>query len=244
MLILGCMAYLARRDILYNEAYFHITWQCHNYSWFLEENWAKKLYYDLLLKYKDRYAVVIYSYSFMDNHPHLTGKTKTVDGISSFMKAVNSQFAKTINKKHKRRGQVVMDRFKSPIIQTDRALLNVMAYGDLNAPRVGKVSHPREYRWCSYRYYALGELDPLITPAPSYLALSNDPSERQRQYRDMVDDIIRAEGLVKSNYSHVHYIGDPDWVRSRYEEIQEIQRLKRAAYVIRQRRTLCAHSPP
>lgn len=238
------MAYLARHDILYDGACFHLTWQCHNGSWFLKEDWAKQLYYDLLCKYKDRCGVEIYSWSFMDNHPHLTGRTKTVDGISRLMQTVNSQFAKTINKKRKRRGQVVMDRFSSPPIQSDRDLLKVMTYVDLNAPRVAKVGHPREYRWCSYRYYACGEADPLITPSPSYLTLGNTEEERQRAYREMVDAIVAEEGLEKRHYSSMRAIGDPAWVRARYEELKAIQREKRIAYLKRQRQAMYAMAPP
>ena len=238
------MAYLARRDIIYNGAFFHITWQCHNHDWFLKPDWAKQLYYDLLLKYKDRYGIRIHSYSFMDNHPHLTGRTERVEGLSALMQTVNSQFAKRVNKKEKRRGQVVMDRFKSPVIQTDRSLLAVMIYGDLNAPRVRKVSHPREYRWCSYRYYACGEPDPLITPSPSYMALGTTAEDRQREYREMVDALIEKEGLAKRDYSLTRYIGDPDWVRARYRESCDIANAKRLAYLQRQRRAMYGPSPP
>ncbi len=61
------MAYLPRNQIIWDGAIFHVTWQCHNHSWLLEKDWAKQLYYDLLLKYKDRYQVVFYSYHFMNN---------------------------------------------------------------------------------------------------------------------------------------------------------------------------------
>lgn len=238
------MAYVARRDIIYDGAYFHITWQCHNGEFFLKDDEAKQFYYNLLLKYKDRYGVTIHSHSFMDNHPHLTGRTETVAGISALMQTVNSQFAKMVNKKENRRGQVVMDRFASPIIQTDEELLNVMGYGDLNSTRAKKVAHPKDYHWCSYRYYAYGEPDPLITPAPSYLALGETPKERQAAYREMVDAIIENDGLAKRNYSNVYYIGDPDWVIARNKEIREIAAAKRLAYLARQRKIFRAMASP
>lgn len=237
------MAYLARQDILYAEAYFHVTWQCHNREWFLEPDLAKELYYSLLLKYKERYGVQIYSYSFMDNHPHLTGKTETQYGISNLMKLVNSLFAKKVNQLKERRGQVVMDRFKSPVIQTGSALLRVMSYGDMNAVRAGKVKHPKEYRWCSYRYYAYGEPDSLITPSPAFLELSQDLKECQKIYRDMAEDLLQEEGLKKQDYSTVSYIGDPAWVKERYDRLQEIKRIKRQAYLQRQKQFLYNPAP-
>jgi putative transposase len=238
------MAYLARQDIFYDGATFHITWQCHNHSWFLKNDATKQIYYDLLLKYKDKYGISIYSYSFMSNHPHLTGMAETREGLSGFMQVVNSQFAKKINKMKKRKGQVVMDRFKSPVIQTDAQLLHVMIYGDLNANRQNMVAHPREYKWCSYHYYAEGKADPLITPAPSYLALGNTDEERQEKYRKMVDEIIAYDEMEKKEYSRVYAIGNPDWVKSRYEELQQIKEAKRLAYLARQRRQLYGQPPP
>lgn len=238
------MAYLARKDIFFDNSTFHLTWQCHNFEWFLESDDAKQIYYDLLVKYKDRYGVTFYSYCFMSNHPHLTGHTQTVTGLSRLFQLVNSQFAKKINKRLGRRGQVVMNRFKSPIIQTDEALLKVMTYGDLNPHRAKMVNHPKEYRWSSYQYYAYGKSDPLLTPAPSYLALGSNDKERQLRYREMVDTIIKEYGLDKRDYSKVQYIGDPDWVKKNYEEIKEIQRAKRLAYLVRQRRTRYGTSPP
>lgn len=238
------MAYLARQDIIFDGSTFHITWQCHNGSWFLEKDNAKQLYYDLLLKYKDRYGVCLYSYCFMSNHPHLTGRIESVEGLSRLMQAVNSQFAKKTNKLLKRRGQVVMDRYTSPVIQSDAALLKVMTYGDLNPQRARMIDHPKDYRWSSYRYYAYGEDDPLITPAPSYLALGKTARDRRQAYRAMVDTIIAEDGLKKCNYSKTACIGNPDWVRDRYRELREIQRSKRLAYLARQRRTRYGISPP
>ena len=231
------MAYLPRNQIIWDGAIFHVTWQCHNHSWLLEKDWAKQLYYDLLLKYKDRYQVVFYSYHFMDNHIHLSGKIEgTKEEFSGLFRIVNALFAKGVNKRFKRRGQVVMDRFKSPVIQTDESLLQVMHYHDLNSYRARKVKHPKEYKWSSYRFYAHGIQDSLIAPAPSYLALGNSAKERQEAYRKRVERILIEEGFEKKRYSKNQYIGDTDWVQKRYSEIQEKRKLKRFAYLKRQQR--------
>ena len=229
------MAYLPRNQLIWDGAIFHVTWQCHNYSWLLKENWAKQLYYDLLLKYKDRYQVIFYSYHFMDNHIHLSGKIEgTKEAFSALFRIVNALLAKEVNKRFKRRGQVVMDRFKSPVIQTDESLLQVMHYHDLNSYRAKKVKHPREYKWSSYLFYAHGEKNPLLVRAPSYLALGHSTKERQKVYRKRVERILAEEGFRKKAYSRTQYIGNPDWVAKRYSEIQDRRKLKRLAYLKRQ----------
>lgn len=211
------MAYLPRYEVICDNSHFHVTWQCHNKDWLLQWDWAKSAYYNLLLKYKDEYGIQINAYNFMDNHPHLAGHLKNKERFSAFFRVVNSQFARIVNWHLKRRGQVVMDRFKSPMIESDEHMLTVMAYVDLNQHRAGKVTHPRKNDWSSYSYYAHGETDPLITPSPSYLALGRTPMERQQEYRAIVQSLI--ERRKNMNISHTCFIGDPDWVLRKYREL-------------------------
>ncbi len=105
-----------------------------------------------------------------------------------------------------------MDRFKSPMIQTDKHLLEVMRYIDLNPKRAGKVNHPNHNEFSSYRYYAFGQHDPLITPAPSYLALASTPEQRQAEYRSLIEDLLQNDWKTKQPFSSSPFIGNPDWV--------------------------------
>jgi len=45
------MANLPRYAIIDDSCVWHVTWQCHNKDWLLESDSAKKIYYNLLLKY-------------------------------------------------------------------------------------------------------------------------------------------------------------------------------------------------
>lgn len=220
-----------RYMIIEDGSTFHACWQCHNKDWLLAEPWSKKTYYKLLLRYKERYGIRVYSYCFMSNHPHLTGWVGQKENLSHFFRIVNAMFARAYNKRHGRRGQVVMDRFKSPRIETNADLLRVMIYNDLNPVRAKMTTNPRDYQWSSYHYYAFGRKDPLITPAPSYLEMGHDAETRQATYRRMIDEIVEMEttgGKVKREmYSQVHFIGNPEWVKRRHAELMGYMREKR-----------------
>ena len=233
------MARIPRYHIIEDGSTFHITWQCHNKAWLLESEWAKRAYYNLLLMYKDRYRIEIYSYCFMSNHPHLTGRVEKREDLSDFFRVVNSRLAKLINRKQSRRGQVVMDRFKSLRIESDEDLLRVMIYNDLNPIRAKMVKRPEDHRWSSYRYYAFGAEDPLITPAASYIAMGETSEERQRAYRKMIEDIVaheRATGKSeKKAYSSTYFIGNPDWVVKRHTALMAEVTAQREAALLRYR---------
>ncbi len=191
------MTGIPRNQVLYDGAFFHVVWQCHNRSWLFQDERIKRLYYDLLLKYRADYQLEFHAYHFMENHIHLVGRTATLEAFSGFFRLTHNLFARQVNRRMRRRGQVVMERLKSPSIQDDRHLLAVMAYCDLNGVRAGRDSGPGESPWSSYRYYAHGRADSLILPAPSYLALSDDPRKRQAEYRAIVDSVTTGnEPLV------------------------------------------------
>ena len=238
------MANYPRSLILHDGSTFHITWKCHNDKFLLKSEFSKECYYDLLLKYKNKYKVKFFSYCFMDNHPHLTGTCETQKGLSDLFRVVNSCFSKTLNKHLKRKGQTVMDRFKSPLIQDDEGLREVMFYNDLNPFRTIKQILPKDFKWSSYHHYAYGKEDPLLSEPEFYLEWGKTPEERQKVYREMVEAILKDdwhEAKVKDNnkekrakkrnYSTIYFIGDPKWVKIKYDKIR-----KRMASIKQKRR--------
>lgn len=217
----AAMPRIPRNLIIEDNSTFHVTWQCHNKDWFLKETWLKRFYYRLLLKYKKQYEVKIYSYSFMSSHPHLTGFCASQQKLSEMMRVVNALFARQVNQHYQRFGQVVRDRFASPQIEDESHLLAVMMYVDANPVKAGMVSHPVDYKWSSYHYYANGRPDALVDPAPVYLALGTTDVDRQRAYRRHVKSYLEVQGLVKKNYSSAHAIGNPLWVLNREGRIRD-----------------------
>lgn len=181
------MATKPRYAVLADHSFFHVMWQCHNQNWLLKDDWAKQFYYDLLLRYKNRYGLVFYSYHFMENHVHLTGRVGRLERFSNFFRLVNNLFSRNLNRRLLRSGQAIMDRFLSPPIRDDRQMLAVLAYIDLNGVRAGRDTHPRESRWSSYRFYAHGRGDSLLEHVPNYLALADSEKQRQKVYRQIVE---------------------------------------------------------
>jgi putative transposase len=181
----------------------------------------------------------------MYNHPHLTGTCSSAKSFSDFFRVVNSCFAKSLNKKLKRKGQVVMDRFKSPVIETGHDLLQVMFYNDLNPFRTVEQTKPETFKWSSFKHYAYGKKDPLLTQPKCYLNLAETDKERQIKYREMVQYIVqndhkepktKKKQKTKSPYSTVCYIGNPKWVKARYNELKKFCRIQKRAWLKRHRK--------
>jgi len=221
------MARYSRKQILEDGAFFHVTWRCHNKDFYIKGHFEKKLYYDLLVKYKNDYNLEFYSYCFMNNHIHLVGKCNKVTELSNFFRKVNSIFSRTINKINGRCGQLIMDRFKSPMIESNPALIRVSRYVDLNAYKANIVKHPKYYKWCSYKYYAYGVEDKLLTPSPAFIEFGNNDKERRNAYIEIIDELINNEvELNNQNYSLCYFIGDPAWVLQKYNALKNQKKQK------------------
>ena len=179
----------------------------------------KLKYYTLLRQLKEENKVTIFHYCLMDNHLHLILYLKPESTLSKFMKQVNLTYFHYYRKAYGYFGHFWQDRFKSNIIEMDSYLLQCGKYIELNPVRAGITSHPAEYRFSSYSFYAKHQKDTLLTPSPAYLALSDSGIVREKQYIDfIVDNNIINSGLLEKKL----YIGSQVFI-NRLQEYYKIR---------------------
>ncbi|WP_457755673.1 transposase [Thermodesulfatator indicus] len=114
---------------------------------------------------------------------------KRLAGLSRYVQDIKQRFSRWYNRRVDRKGYFWADRFKSVIIETGEALLNCLAYIELNPVRAGIVEKPEDYRWCSLGYRAR-----LGTGEKSFLSLDlglssyagKSEQEKFKLYREFV----------------------------------------------------------
>jgi putative transposase len=196
-------------------SYHHCTWRSHDHAFTLESPEAKQKFLGLVAHYKPLFDIRLLSYCVMGNHPHLVlASDRGQKAFSAFFRLVNQRFARWYNWRHGRRGQVVMDRLRSPLIQDDRHLLTVMRYVDLNPVRARLCRSPKDFPWSSYRHYAFGEPNPLIDQAPSYLGLGRTGPQRRKAYLHLFAQRYSAQLRVRRHdLTCGPFIGDEAWMQ-------------------------------
>ena len=71
--------------------------------------------------------------------------------VSAFMKVLKQRFTQWFNGRHRRKGTLWEDRFRSVLVEGEwRALQTMASYIELNPVRAHLCSDPKDYRWCSY----------------------------------------------------------------------------------------------
>jgi putative transposase len=213
---------IARKLLVEPDSTNHCVWRAHDHDRVFEEEGSREKFLELIAKYKERHGIRIHSYCLMGTHPHVV--CTAINGqedFSKFWKVVNHGFSWWFNRRHERRGQVVMERLRSPRIQSGGShQLTVMRYGDLNPVRAGLVRSPKDWAWSSYRHYAFGEPNPLIDPAPEYLALGPNPVARRKAYQSLfAAPLVTTLRARRAELVAFPFIGDATWVSAKMEAV-------------------------
>jgi len=124
----------------------------------------------------------IICYCLMPNHFHFLVQQLVDDGVSTFVRQLCNSYTKYFNAKYKRKGYLFQGVFKAVRIKNNEQLLHLSRYIHLN-PIVSKITNSfQNYKWFSYREYALGEKLYCSTD----LVLSSFPN--RKSYVDFLED--------------------------------------------------------
>ncbi len=164
---------------------------------------------ELLAKVLERFSVACLAYCLLWNHFHLL-VVPTLHTVSRLMQDLNSQYCQAFNRRHRRVGHVLGDRFKGPLIDSDSYLLTALRYIALNPVESGRVTQPEDWRWSSFR--ALAGLE----PSPPFLCRdrvwtafdTDDPLVGQERFVAFVRAQSVGDGMT--NLESALFIGGPD----------------------------------
>lgn len=178
----------AKRFLPPSDAALHVTTRGNNRLYLFQADSDKAYYLSAVKELKEENNLDIFHYCLMSNHVHMIIWLRQGNKLSRFMKQLQLRYFNYYKAIYGYTGHLWQGRFKSNLIDTDSYLLQCGKYIELNPVRGLMVTTPETYRFSSYRYYAYGWQDPLITPSPAYLGLSKDSEDRRKQYVAFVID--------------------------------------------------------
>ena len=134
-------------------------------------------------------AALRFSPAWQMEDPEQLAKLKVKwSDLSEFIKEIKLIFTRWYNARHQRRGFLWGGRFKNVLLEKGEALINCMAYVDMNPVRAGLTKVPEDYRWNSLFHHNARKnkgnwlsLD-YATPHGQYKDLTSNPL-RLRFYR-------------------------------------------------------------
>ncbi|GAB2554644.1 hypothetical protein GCM10027065_26620 [Rhodanobacter koreensis] len=146
----------------------------------------------------------------MGNHVHLLLTSPERDALSRAMRNVGQCYVQAFNRRHRRTGTLWQGRFKSCLVDSERYLLTVYRYIELNPVRAAMVERPEQHRWSSVHANLNQRPDDLVTPHPVYLGLDRDPNVRAEAYRMWLRQGVSDDDLhqIRRHLQQERALGD------------------------------------
>jgi len=177
---------------------------------FLDDD-DRQHYLMLLAASAHKHALRIHTYVLMCNHVHLLISTENAGALAKAMRQVGQNYVSTFNRRHRRTGTLWEGRFKSCLVDSDRYLLTVYRYIELNPVRAAMVEMPEHYPWSSVHANLALRGDPLVTPHETFLALASDRTQRAEAYRLWLRDGVNDDELadIRQHIKQERALGSP-----------------------------------
>lgn len=154
---------------------------------------------DALIDAAKQHGLIIHAYVWMTNHIHLLATPLFENSISKVFQSVGRKYVQYFNFTYKRSGTLWEGRYRATVVDSERYLLTVMRYIELNPVRAGMCQHPAEYPWSSYTFNALGFVGPntqWLQPHEEYFRLGVNAAEWQVGYQALFNVEIAKDDLI------------------------------------------------
>lgn len=184
------------KRILYDGAVYHIIQRGHNKDELFKSLNDYKAFKDLIRRYKNKYSFGIYHYCIMSNHFHILIRPKVGILLPKIIQGITQSYALYYKRVYNHVGFLYQNRYKSYHIDNDAYLLECGRYIERNPMRANIVGHPLMYYWSSYNFYAKGKRDDIITTNPLYETFGSTAAERQKAYKEYIDQTRPYEAIV------------------------------------------------
>jgi len=142
---------MPRRPPFNPTGYYHVSTRGNFGEPLFQSPGECELYLELYTKYAEKFEWTTLAWALIWNHHHFLIKLSD-DGLSEGMRRINHCFSRRMNAAAGRtgKGHLVRHSFFADEITSNRQLLAVLRYIELNAVEAKLCLHPEDWEWCSY----------------------------------------------------------------------------------------------
>ena len=176
----------------------HIIQRGNNRQAIFAANEDYAFFRDALIEASVKHDLAVHAYVWMTNHIHLLATPGAQDSIGKVFQSVGRKYVQYFNFNYQRSGTLWEGRYRATVVDSERYLLTVMRYIELNPVRANIVTHPRDYPWSSYGRNAggaTGKNADWLVAHPEYRHLGGTANARQAAYRQLFKAAVSNDDL-------------------------------------------------
>ena len=125
----------------------HITQRGNNKDEAFFDDEDRRVYLDVLKRYKDKHKMKILAYCLMGNHVHVLAVPEKETTLARGIGGTNLLYTQYINRKYNRSGRLWQNRFFSSVVEEEPYLWAVIRYIEQNPVRAKLVKRAEDYEW-------------------------------------------------------------------------------------------------
>ena len=138
--------------IEYDGALYRVTSRGNDRKAICKNDSNRELFLNIPAHVNDRFHLICHGYCLMNHHCRPVIEIPD-EKLSNGIRQLNGVYTQALNGR-RRLGQLFRRRFKAILVQKDSHFLEVCRYVVLNPVRGKAISHPRQWKWSSYRAMA------------------------------------------------------------------------------------------
>lgn len=115
------------------------------------DDYDRKFFLKQISITKSEFNFIVYAYCLMGNHVHMVIKCEDLF-LSKSIQSLLVRYVHYFNKKYKRSGPLVQNRFKSKQVENLQYFIDVCRYVHRNPEKAG-IELTQNYEWSSYKEY-------------------------------------------------------------------------------------------
>ncbi len=152
----------SRKEILQDGCFAHIFSRSIEKRYIFKTDCDFNEFQNLLLHFKKKYPFQIHHYCLMHTHFHIAVSMPDTCLFSKALQELKWRYTRSFNKRHKRRGPLWQERFKSLLIEDAQYLYACGIYIEGNPLKAGLVDRSEDWNYSSASVYTSGEDNPLV----------------------------------------------------------------------------------
>lgn len=134
-----------------NSKVYHIILKGRDSQTIFYDDQDRKFFLKQISITKNEFNYIVYAYCLMVNHVHLVIKCEDAF-LASSMKSLLVRYVNYFNRKYKRTGTLMQNRFKSKNVENEKYFLDLCRYVHRNPENAG-IALTQDYEWSSYKEY-------------------------------------------------------------------------------------------
>lgn len=154
---------------------------------------------DALVEAAAEHGLAVHAYAWMTNHVHLLATPERENTLGKVLQSVGRRYVQYFNRVYQRSGTLWEGRYRATVVDSERYLLTLMRYIELNPVRAGMVAAPQDYPWSSYRHNVMGRGGPngdWLVHHEQYTRLGLDDASRRKAYRGLFTRALDESDLT------------------------------------------------